>query len=96
MLRAWNDDPDPDLMDVYRYATTSPIYVRVKDRPRRSREAGAYFLRWLDRLRSATEANAGYRTPEERGKVLEDINRARAFYQQCGHEAVESRAMTSA
>ncbi len=91
LLRAWNDNPDPDLMDVYRYATTSPIYVRVKDRRRRSSEAGAYFLRWLDRLRSATETNAGYRTSEERGKVLEDIDKARGVYRECRDAGASNR-----
>jgi hypothetical protein len=86
LLRAWNDDPDPDLMDIYRYATTSPIYVWVRDQPRRSRQAGTYFLAWLDRLRSATEHNAGYRTSAERNAVLQDISRARVFYEQCRSE----------
>ena len=67
LLRAWNDEPDPDLMDIYRYATTSPIYVRVGDQPRRSRDAAPYFLRWLDRIQAATERNTSYRTTAERG-----------------------------
>ena len=88
LLRAWNDDPDPDLMDIYRYATTSPIYVRVGDQPRRSRAAAAYFLRWLDRIQAATERNTSYRTTAEREAVLQDIGRARLFYEQCQREAV--------
>src|SRR3954469_132176 len=53
LLRAGNRGPDPNVMDIYPYATTSPVYVRVADAPRRSAEAGAYFLRWVDRIRVA-------------------------------------------
>ena len=87
LLRAWNEDPDPDLMDIYRYATTSPVYVRLRDQPRRSRDAATYFLRWLDRIQTATEQNTSYRTAAERGAVLQDIGRARTFYEQCQREA---------
>ena len=87
LLRAWNDGPDPDVLDIYPYATTSPVYVRVDDRPRRSRDAAEYFLRWLARIQSATEQNASYRTAAERAAVLQDVGRARRFYEQCRSEA---------
>jgi TolB protein len=83
LLRAWNDGPDPNVMDIYPYATTSPVYVRVADRQRRSRDAGTYFLRWIAQLREATQRNQDYRTASERNAVLEDITRARAFYEDC-------------
>jgi TolB protein len=89
LLRGWNDGPDPDVLDIYPYATTSPVYVRVADRPRRSRDAASYFLRWLDRIQGATERNTNYRTAAERAAVLQDVARARAFYDQCGREASE-------
>jgi len=87
LLRAWNDRPEPDVLDIYPYATTSPVYVSVAGRPRRSREAATYFLRWLDRIRTATEQNVTYRTAAERGAVLQDITRARSVYEQCLSEA---------
>ena len=74
-------------MDIYPFATTSPLYVRVRNQPRRSRDAATYFLRWLDRIQTATERNSSYRTAAERAAVLQDIGRARAFYEQCGREA---------
>jgi Tol biopolymer transport system component len=82
LLRAWNDGPHPDVLDVYPWATTSPIYVEVGNAPRRSREAAEYFLQWLDRIRAATQRNADYRTAIERDAVLQDVERARAFYEQ--------------
>jgi hypothetical protein len=87
LLRAWNDGPEDTVLDIYPYATTSPIFVRVGDRPRRSRDAATYFLRWLDRIQAATERNPDYRTEAERAAVLQDVARARAFYEQCLREA---------
>jgi hypothetical protein len=88
LLRAWNDEPHPDVLDIYPWATTSPIYVEVGNEPRRSRQAAAYFLQWLDRIQSGTERNADYRTAAERETVLQDIKRARAFYEQVLSSAV--------
>ena len=82
LLRAWNDGPHDDVLDIYPYATTSPVYVRVGDRIRRSPEAATYFLRWLDRIQAATARNPDYRTAAERAAVLADIARARTFYEQ--------------
>ena len=87
LLRAWNDGPEADVMDIYPYATTSPVYVRVAGRSRRSREAASYFLQWLDRIQAATAANSSYRTDAERGAVLRDVAQARTFYQQCLRDA---------
>jgi TolB protein len=87
LLRAWNDGPDAAVLDIYPYATTSPVYVQVAGGVRRSREAAEYFLRWLERIRTATERDASYRSDAERTAVLQDVGRARAFYEQCLREA---------
>jgi hypothetical protein len=57
------------------------------DRPRRFRDAAAYFLRRVDRIQTATERNSSNRTAVERAAVLQDVARARAFYEQCRREA---------
>jgi Tol biopolymer transport system component len=87
VLRAWSGAPNDDVLDIYPFATTSPIYVSVGDRPYRSREAATYFLRWLDRIEAATRAHPGYRTAGERDAVLADVGRARAFYNDCARQA---------
>jgi hypothetical protein len=83
LLRAWSPAPHDDVLDVYPFATTSPIYVETGGRRQRSPEAARYFLRWIDRLEAATRAHADYRTQEERDAVLGDIGRARTFYERC-------------
>jgi hypothetical protein len=87
LLRAWNDASHPDVLDVYPYGTTGPVYVHAGGRVRRSRDAATYFLRWLDRLEAATATEPSYRTADERTAVLQDVRRARAFYEQCRREA---------
>jgi len=90
LLRAWNDGPQPEVLDIYPYATTSPVYVQVAGQVRRSRDAATYFLQWLDRVQAATEKDSSYRTPAERAAVLQDVSGARAFYEQCRREAIGS------
>jgi TolB protein len=82
LLRAWNDEPHPDVLDIYPWATTSPVYVQVGSAPRRSRDAATYFMRWIDRIQNATEKNPQYRSAPEREAVMRDLRRARAFYAQ--------------
>ena len=91
LLRAWNDGPHPDVLDIYPWATTSPVYVQVGSDGRRSREAAVYFLRWIDRIRGATEKNPQYRSASERDAVLQDLERARRFYAQIVERSGEGR-----
>jgi TolB protein len=87
LLRAWNDGPDDGVLDIYPYATTSPVYVQVAGAVRRSADAARYFLRWVDRIQAATERNSAYRSDAERAAVLQDVGRARAFYEQLVRDA---------
>jgi TolB protein len=83
LARAWSEQGNEDVLDVHPYATTSPIYVTVGGRPRRSRAAAAWALQWLDRLEKATVGRADYRTGAEREAVLHDVSGAKVFYQSC-------------
>jgi len=83
LVRAWREDGDEDVLDIHPYATTSPIYVTVGRRPRRSIAAATWALQWLDRLEKEALGNPDYRTREEREAVLRDLSRARAVYQSC-------------
>jgi len=86
LVRAYSDDGNEDVLDIHPYATTSPIYVRVGGRPRRSRPAATWALHWLDRLAKATLANPDYLTTSEREAVLQDISRASGIYKSCSAE----------
>lgn len=81
LLRAGSDKAQDPILDIYPYATTSPIYVTVAGAPLRGQEDAAYFLAWIDRLEMAAKAHADYNTEAEKATVLGLIARARAVYE---------------
>lgn len=83
LLRASNDAADPDLFDIYPYATTSPVYVRVGEDRQTSPEAAAYFLAWIDRI-AGSVGQGPYNDETERAAILGHIAAARrAIEKQC-------------
>ena len=81
VLRAYSDRAAMPVLDLYPFASTSPIYVRVGDDPVRSPDDAAYFVRWITRLEVATQASSAWRTPAERDAVLKTLGEARAVFE---------------
>jgi TolB protein len=81
LLRARSDRAIYPVLDLYPYATTSPVYVTVGGRPARSAADAAYFVAWIDRLAAAARANADWNTVAERQHALELIGRAREEFE---------------
>ena len=79
-LRAWSSGSHPGVMDQYPFATTSPVYVIVGNRPIRSAPDAEYFVRWIDRLQAAAQGHPGWNTDAERTAVLERLARAREVF----------------
>ena len=75
LVRAFNDQPHPWVLDLYPYATTSPIYVDAPAPP--APEDAAYFVAWMDRVIQAAEARGGWNEDSERRDTLEYLNAAR-------------------
>jgi hypothetical protein len=84
VLRAWADRPANPILDLYPFASTSPVYVTVGGQPVRSAEDARYFVTWLERVREEVERHEGWNTPAERTQVLETIERAVAEFRQRG------------
>jgi hypothetical protein len=82
LLRAWNDEPDALIFDLYPYASTSPVYVTVQGRPAWSPEDARYFLRWIDRIMAAAEARQDYNDARERKDTLEYLRAGREVFEQ--------------
>ena len=80
LLRAWNDGSDPQVLDLYPYATTSPIYLDLPGRPSSVAEDAAYFAAWLDRVIADASKRTDFRTPRERDATLEYLRKARERY----------------
>jgi hypothetical protein len=81
VLRAWNQNGTHPILDLYPYATTSPIYITIGGAPARSREDAAYFLAWVDRLIANAQANTAWNSPAEKEIVLKQLQEARAVWQ---------------
>jgi hypothetical protein len=69
------------VLDVYPYATTSPIYITVAGKPASSPEDAKFFLAWLDRLDQNARNHTGYNSAAEKDAVLKHIEDARKVYE---------------
>jgi hypothetical protein len=78
VLRASADQAEYPILDLYPYATTSPVYVSIAGQPTRSKAAADYFLAWLDRIVEAVQRYPDWNTPQERPMVEQRVEQARA------------------
>jgi TolB protein len=81
ILRARGNGVEYPVLDVYPYATTSPIYVMVGNRPIRSASDAEYFITWIDRLETGVQESQSWNSEQERAKVLQDLREARAEFE---------------
>ena len=81
VLRGYSDRAIEPVLDIYPFATTSPVYVIVAGKPVRNQEDARYFVRWLDRLQAAASAHPGWNTGQEKREVLERIRLAREEFE---------------
>jgi hypothetical protein len=80
LLRAWNAGSDPQVLDLYPYATTSPIYLELPGGPPPAPADAAYFVAWLDRVIADAESRTDYRNARERQLTLDYLRDARERY----------------
>jgi TolB protein len=80
LLRARGNQSAYPILDVYPYATTSPIYVTLGGKPIRSRLDAEYFIAWIDRLQAGVLAHRDWNSAAERSVVLDQISRARGEF----------------
>jgi hypothetical protein len=81
-LRAWNDVADPQVLDLYPYATTNPVWVEgtVASDP----ADAAYFAAWLDRVIEAVTARDDFNDEAEKRDTLDYLAKARDAYRKLG------------
>jgi hypothetical protein len=80
VLRAYSDQSEYPILDLYPYATTSPIYVNVAGSKVASPEDAAYFVAWIDRMTEAAKNNTDWNTAAEKDNVLKLLEYARGVY----------------
>lgn len=83
VLRARADRPRLPVLDLYPFASTSPIYVQVGDEPVRSRADADYFLAWLESVEAGVRAHTGWNTPGERDEVSRILGAASTSFATC-------------
>jgi len=81
-VRAWSASATHPVLDIYPFATTSPIYVTVASRPVRNVDDARYFVRWIERLEAAAAAHAGWNDAAEKAEVLGRLERAKEVFRQ--------------
>jgi TolB protein len=80
VLRAFSDKAEFPILDLYPYATTSPVYISVAGAPVRNVSDAAYFVTWVDRLIAAAKSNTTWNTEAEKISVLSMLQEAREKY----------------
>jgi hypothetical protein len=78
VLRAFNDQAHPWVLDLYPYATTSPLYFAAPPPP--APGDAAYFVAWMDRVIEATNARGGWNGEQEKADTLAYLEAARAKF----------------
>jgi hypothetical protein len=80
LLRAWNDGADPQVLDIYPYATTNPVWLGDRGRTPSAHDDAAWFADWLTRTIEAATARDDYNTAEEKRATLDYLSQAREAY----------------
>jgi hypothetical protein len=80
LLRAWNKGADPQTLDIYPYATTSPIYLELPGGAPPAPQDAAYFAAWIGRVVAEAESRSDYRTARERELTLNYLREAQDRY----------------
>ncbi|MEX2152289.1 MAG: CehA/McbA family metallohydrolase [Gemmatimonadaceae bacterium] len=76
LARAYSDKPALPILDLYPFASTSPVYVTVGTTPPSCREDAEFFLRWINLLSQRVRADTSWNRPLERERTQALISRA--------------------
>jgi Tol biopolymer transport system component len=85
VLRAWNDGSDSQVLDLYPYATTSPIYLDLPGGPSSVPSDADYFAAWLDRVIADAGSRTDFRNDRERNATLDYLRNARDRFRSMSH-----------
>ena len=80
LLRAWNDGADPQVLDIYPYATTSPVYLELPGGAPAAPGDAAYFAAWMERVLSEAEVRDDYNNEREKRATTDYLREALEHY----------------
>ncbi len=81
LLRAWNEKAKYPILDLYPYATTSPIYIEVAGSKLNAGDDASYFIAWIDQLIAAARTNSDWNSDAEKSAVLDQLSQGRKVYE---------------
>ena len=81
ILRAFSDQAEYPILDLYPYATTSPVYINMDGVPVRNAGDAAYFVSWMDRLISTTQKSSAWNSDKEKQQVISLFQTAKQKYE---------------
>jgi TolB protein len=76
VARAYSDHPRLPVLDLYPFATTSPVYAKIGTAQPTCREDADYFLTWIGLIRERVRNDTSWNSPAERDATLNAISRA--------------------
>jgi hypothetical protein len=80
LLRAWNDHADPQVLDIYPYATTSPVWLGDHVLAPTASADASWLADWLTRTIEAASARDDYNDNQEKQATVDYLTRARDAY----------------
>ena len=89
LFRAYSDQAEYPVLDIYPYATTSPVYVtRVNQQSRPQGPArqtdfpddAKYFIRWINRIIENADAHQGWNSAAEKTEAMRLLLAARKVF----------------
>jgi hypothetical protein len=81
LLRAYSDKAEYPVLDLYPYATTSPIYITIEGTRLNAKDHAEYFIAWIDQLIAGAQKNQDWNNESEKTTVLDQLTRARKVYE---------------
>jgi TolB protein len=81
LLRASSEKAAHPVLDLYPYATTSPIYITVNGSTLHPNDDASYFIAWIDQLTVGAQSNKNWNNETEKQTVLDQLARARKVYE---------------
>lgn len=85
ILRAYADHAEYPILDLYPYATTSPVYINVDGAPAHNQADAQYFVAWVDRLIAAAQNSSAWNTEQEKQSVTSLFQTAKEKFVQLSH-----------
>jgi TolB protein len=85
ILRAYADQAEYPILDLYPYATTSPVYINVGGAAAHNQEDAQYFVAWVDRLITAAQSSSAWNSESEKQSVIALFRTAKEKFEQLSH-----------